>query len=149
MPHNPSFGLPSDDPHTLDSTYIMMEPVTPVWQLTDGWFGLEEGFRWPRHMPPLVGTARRGPQIEVVLNIGPQLLTALRRTDFRAQLNGVPLAARLTKSGEHTRVGLLLPPGPPGIVEAEFQADPPFHAGSDPRDARRRGRIFRIPAIGR
>ena len=134
VPHNRKLWIAVHDPHTLDSTYIMMNELTPVWQLTDGWFGLEEGFRWAApHAAARLYRAPRATQFEVVLNIGPQLLTALGRTDFRAQLNGVPLgSARLTESGVHT-LRWPLPPGPPGIVEAEFQADPPFHAGSDPR----------------
>ena len=123
------------NPHTLDTTYIMNNELTPVWQLTDGWFGLEEGFRWAApHATARLYRAPRATQFEVVLNIGPQLLAALGHTDFSARLNGVPLGtAHLTELGIRT-VRWPLPPGPPGTVEAEFQADPPYHApGNDPR----------------
>ncbi len=132
--YNRKLWIAVRNPQTLDSTYIMMNELTPVWQLTDGWYGLEEGFRWAGpHATARLYRAPRATQFEVVLNIGPQLLSALGHTDLSARLNGVPLGtARLTESGVQT-VRWPLPPGPPGTVEAEFQADPPFHAGGDPR----------------
>jgi hypothetical protein len=122
------------NPNTLDTTYIIMNGSTPVWQLTDGWSGIEDGFRWAApHATARLYRAPRAAQFEVVLNIGPELLAALGHTDFTARLNGVPLGtAHLTELGIRT-LRWPLPPGPPGTVEAEFQADPPFHAGSDPR----------------
>jgi hypothetical protein len=128
-------GIAAHHPDSPDATYIMMNEVTPVWQLTDGWFGLEEGFRWAApHATARLYRAPRATQFEVVLDIGPQLLTALGRTDFSARLNGVRLGtARLTELGIHT-LRWPLPPGPPGTVEAEFQTDPPYHEpGSDTR----------------
>jgi hypothetical protein len=123
------------DPQTLDSTYIMMNELTPVWQLTSGWFGIEQGYRWAApHATARLYRAARATQFEVVLNIGPQVLAALGHSDFSARLNGVPLGtARLTELGIHT-VRWPLPPGPPGTVEVEFQADPPCRASDrDPR----------------
>ena len=128
-------GIAVHYPDSPDATYIMMNEVTPIWQLTDGWFGLEEGFRWTA--PQATARLYRAPramQFEVVLNVGPQLPATLGHTDFTARLNGVPLGtARLTEAGIRT-LRWPLPPGPPGTVEAEFQTDPPYHApGSDPR----------------
>jgi hypothetical protein len=132
--YNRKLWIAVHDPHTLDSTYIIMNELTPVWQLQDGWFGLEEGFRWAA--PDATARLYRAPratQFEVVLNIGPQVLAALGHTDFSARLNGVPLGtARFTELGVHT-VRWPLPPGPPGTVEAEFHADPSYHADGDPR----------------
>jgi hypothetical protein len=119
----------------LDTTYIMMNELTPLWQLTDGWFGLEDGFRWsaPRATARLY-RAPRATQFEVVLNIGPRLLASLGHSDFSARLNGVPLGTvRLTELGIRA-VRWPLPHGAPGTVEVEFQADPPYRLpGNDPR----------------
>jgi len=123
------------DPDSPDATYIMMNELTPVWQLTEGWFGLEEGFRWTApHSTARLYRAPRATQFEVVLDVGPQLLAALGHTDFSARLNGVLLGTtRLTELGIHT-LRWPLPPGPSGTVEVEFAADPPYHAaGDDPR----------------
>jgi hypothetical protein len=123
------------NPQTLDTTYIMMNELTPLWQLTDGWFGLEDGFRWsaPRATARLY-RAPRATQFEVVLNIGPRLLASLGHSDFSARLNGVPLGTvRLTELGIRA-VRWPLPHGAPGTVEVEFQADPPYRLpGNDPR----------------
>ncbi|MGA3041509.1 MAG: hypothetical protein ABSF54_12055 [Bryobacteraceae bacterium] len=134
VPYNRKLWIAVHDPHTPDSTYIMMNEITPVWQLTDGWFGLEEGFRWAApHATARLYRAPRATQFEVVLNIGPKMLTALGRSDFSVRLNGAPLgAAHVTELGVRT-LRWPLPPGPAGTVDAEFQADPPYHAGDDPR----------------
>jgi hypothetical protein len=124
---------------TPDTTYITMNEVTPVWQLTDGWSGLETGteagYRWAApHATARLYRAPRATQFEVVVYIGPELLQALGHTDLTARLNGVPLGtAHITELGIHI-VRWPLPPGPPGTAQIEFQADPPFHApGADPR----------------
>jgi hypothetical protein len=120
---------------TLDTTYITMNEVTPVWQLSDGWYGLEDGYRWaaPRATARLY-RAPRATQFEVVINVGPKLMQAVGHSDFSARLDGRVLGtAQLTEPG----IRILrwpLPPSAPGTVEIEFQAAPPFHAsGADPR----------------
>jgi hypothetical protein len=123
----------SRSPETQDAAYIIMNNVTPVWQLTEGWSGLEDGFRWaaPRATARLY-RAPRATQFEVVLNSGPQL-TETGCFEFSAQLNGVPLGRiHLTERRIQT-VRWPLPPGPPGTVQVEFDASPSFHYGRDPR----------------
>lgn len=120
---------------TLDTTYITMNEVTPVWQLTDGWSGLEEGYRWAApHATARLYRAPRATEFEVVVSISPQLLETMGHTDLSARLNGALLGtARLTELGVRI-VRWPLPPGPPGTVAVELQADPAFHApGADPR----------------
>jgi|HubBroStandDraft_1064217.scaffolds.fasta_scaffold03602_3 hypothetical protein len=131
---NRTLRIAAHNPHTLDATYVMMNGLTPVWQLTDGWFGFEEGFRWAApHATARLYRAERATQFEVVLIVGPQLLSAQGHADFSARLNGVTVgSAHLTELGIHV-LRWPLPPGPPGTYEAEFQADPPFHADGDPR----------------
>jgi hypothetical protein len=126
--------ITAHSPNTPDTAYIIMNELTPVWQLTDGWFGLEQGFRWTApHATARLYRAPRAAQFEVVLSINSQLLEARGHTDFSVRLNGAPVGtARLTEVGIRT-LRWPVPPGPPGTVEAEFQADPPFHGGSDPR----------------
>jgi hypothetical protein len=118
-------------PDTLDSTYIMMNEWTPVWQLTDGWYRLEEGMRWTApHATARLYRAPRATQFEVVLSVDAQLLAALGHTEFSARLNGVPLGtARLTEPGIRT-LRWPLPAGPAGTVQAEFESDPPLHAAN-------------------
>ena len=123
------------DPQTPDTAYIMMNELTPVWQLTNGWFGIEEGFRWTApDATARLYRAAQATQFEVVLNVGRNGSRRWDIRDFSARLNGVPLGtARLTEPGIRT-VRWPLPPGPPGTVEAEFQADPPCRAADrDPR----------------
>jgi hypothetical protein len=122
-------------PNMPDTAYIAMNELTPVWQLTDGWYGLEDGYRWTApHASARLYRAPEVEQFEAVLSVSPQLLAARGYTDFSTRLNGVPLGtARLSEAGNRT-VRWPLPPGPPGTVEVEFQSDPPYHApNGDPR----------------
>ncbi|HLY18682.1 MAG TPA: hypothetical protein VKR61_15725 [Bryobacteraceae bacterium] len=121
-------------PETLDTTYVSMNEVTPVWQLTDGWYALEEGYRWaaPRATARLY-RAPRAAQFELVVNIGPQLLNTIGHSDLSVRLNSVPLGtAHITDLGIRI-VRWPLPPGPAGPVEVELLASPAFHASGDPR----------------
>ena len=122
-------------PNTPDTAYIMMNELTPVWQLTDGWYGLEGGFRWTApHATARLYRAPQATQFEMVLSVAAQQLAALGHVDFSARLNGVQLGTvRLTEPGIRT-LRWPQPPGPAGTVTVEFQADPPFHApDGDPR----------------
>jgi len=123
------------EPDTPDATYIIMNELTPVWQLTGGWYGLENDFRW---IEP-VATARlyraqRATQFEVVLNVIQQLLETGGHIDCSVRLNGIALgSARITEPGNRT-VRFPLPPGPPGAAAVELKIDPPFQgSGQDPR----------------
>jgi hypothetical protein len=127
--------ITAHNPNTPDATYIIMNELTPVWQLLDGWYGLEQGYRWiAPHATAGLYRAPQAAQFEVVLSVDAQLLAASGHIDFSARLNGGPLGtARLTEVGVRT-VRWPLPPGPPGGAEVQFQTDPPFHApNGDPR----------------
>ena len=122
-------------PETLDATYITMNEVTPVWQLTDGWYGPDEGYRWMEpHATARLYRARQAQQFEVVMNLSAAVLQAIGHSDFSARLNGVTLGtARLEEPG----IRILrwpLPAGPEGTVEVEFDAEPDYQASqNDPR----------------
>jgi hypothetical protein len=131
---NRNLWVAARSPGTEDATYISMNEVTPVWQLGDGWFDLEDGFRWtaPRATASLY-RAPRATQFEAVLNIGPRLLQAAGHSDFRVRLNGTPIGSvRLAEPGIRI-VRWPLQPGPPGTVEVEFQSAPAYRSESDPR----------------
>lgn len=120
--------------NTPDTAYVTMNETTPVWQLTNGWFGLEEGFRWTSpEATARLHRAAEARQFEVVLSVDAQRIAAHGHTDFTVLLSGAPLGtARLTEPGIRT-VRWPVPPGPEGNVEAEFQTDPALRAAGDPR----------------
>jgi hypothetical protein len=117
-----------------EATYITMDKLTPVWQLTEGWYALEGGFRWTA--PCATARLYRAPQaneFEAVLNVGPQALRTNGHAESSVRLNGAPLGSlHLTETGIQT-LRWPLPPGPPGNVEIEFSTNPPYHSSGDPR----------------
>lgn len=122
-------------PGTPDTTYIVMNERTPLWQLTGGWYELENGYRWSA--PDAAARLYRAPRatlFELVLNVGPQRLARSGYTDCSVRLNGVSLGtARVTELGIRI-LRWRLPPGPPGTVTAELHAEPAVEAlAGDPR----------------
>ena len=117
-----------------EATYITMDDLTPVWQLTNGWYALEKGFRWTAPCATArLYRAPRADQFEAVLNVGSQALGAKGYAESSVRLNGAPLGSiHLTETGIRT-VRWPLPPGPPGNVEIEFSTDTPSQSRGDPR----------------
>ncbi|MGA2133527.1 MAG: hypothetical protein ABSH50_14630 [Bryobacteraceae bacterium] len=117
-----------------EATYITMNERTPLWQLTHGWYALEQGFRWTA--PRATARLFRAPgavQFEAVLNVGPQALRAVGYAESTLRLNGAPLGSvRLSEPGIQS-VRWPLPPGAPGSVEIEFETNPAYRAANDPR----------------
>jgi len=114
-------------PTTEDAAYILMNEVTPVWQLQNGWYGLEDGFRWtaPATAARLY-RPKRARQFEVVLmGTGPP-------RDMSVHLNGAYLGSVSTAEPGVRTVRWQLPPGPPGPVKVEFQA-PAYRPKGDSR----------------
>ena len=123
----------SRKPGVPDASFIRMDRGTPIWQLDDGWFQLEGGYRWTRdraaahlYRPP---GARA---FELTVNMGPEHIRIMKRTEVRVFLNGRQAgSAAFTRNGWQT-VRWDLDAAPPGPVEVRFQSDP-FHPSGDPR----------------
>jgi hypothetical protein len=104
----------------------MARPM-PVWQLEDGWYALEGHYRWSKP----ISTARLyrpegATQFAVKVLVGPQLIAAIRRGRLEVLLDGKSIgAAEYSEHGWRT-FRFTLPPAPPGSVEVEFRATPPF-----------------------
>ncbi|HTQ57398.1 MAG TPA: hypothetical protein VMI94_23170 [Bryobacteraceae bacterium] len=119
---------------TPEATYIAMNELTPVWQLTSGWYALEKGFRWTA--PWATARLYRAPiarQFEVVLNVGPQALLAQGYTESSVWLDGMRLGTiRSTAPGIRT-ARWPIPRGSAGSAAIEFRTTPPSQSPRDPR----------------
>jgi hypothetical protein len=125
----------SRDPNSQPQSYITMGPLTPVWQLREGWYLREDGFRW---IQPRAAAVLNKPEnargFELVVNIGPGQIQEMGHTDMEVSLEGKPIGRQqFTSAGGHT-VHWPLPSIPAGTVRVEFRVAPEYHpANGDPR----------------
>jgi hypothetical protein len=116
-------------PDTEDSSYITMDPDTPVWQLEDGWQARVAKFRWtaPSASARLYRPASAR-QFELNGNISPRYIETVKVSHVEVLLNGKSIGIReFTQAGWQT-VRWQLGPEPAGPVEVKFNTSPPFPA---------------------
>jgi hypothetical protein len=112
---------------TEDSSYITMDPDTPVWQLEDGWQARNAKFRWTApsasarlHRP---ANAR---QFELNANISPLYIDTVKVSHVEVFLDGKSIGTReFTHSGWQI-VHWDLASEPAGPVEVKFNTSPPY-----------------------
>ena len=127
-------SIAARNPGTPDASYIRMDRRTPIWQLDEGWYPLEGGFRWTK--PSATAQLFRPPgarRFELKVNIGPDLIRDMGGTEVRVFLDGVPLGARRFTANGWQAVRWDLPPGPAGSVRVGIEAQPYRPSNEDPR----------------
>jgi hypothetical protein len=116
-------------PDTEDSSYIIMDPDTPVWQLLVGWQARVSKFRWTA---PSASARLRRPanasEFELAANISPLYIETVKVSHVEVFLNGRSIGTReFTHAGWQT-VRWDLAPEPAGTVEVKFNTSPPYPA---------------------
>jgi hypothetical protein len=118
-----------------DAAYIEMTRLTPVWQLTRGWYQREGNYRWT--MPRAEARLRRpagANELQVTVNIGPDYIRAVGRATLTVHAAGQPLGSRTFTSNGWVTERFAMPAGPAGNVDITFTVDPPFRpSNGDPR----------------
>ncbi|HEY6392188.1 MAG TPA: hypothetical protein VIX89_12965 [Bryobacteraceae bacterium] len=116
-------------PDTEDSSYIAMDPDTPVWQLADGWQARVAGFRWTA--PSATARLRRPANasgFELTANISPLYIGTVKVSRVEVFLNGTSIGVReFTRAGWQT-VHWDLAGESAGSVEVKFNTSPAFPA---------------------
>jgi hypothetical protein len=119
---------------TPDLPYIDFNQSTPVWQLEQGWFNLEAGYRWTE--PVATAHLLRPPgarRFTLRALVGPDRFRGAGPVTLRVFLNDQPLEPRtLPTPGWHDLVWDI-PGGDPGPVQMKLQADPPFRPSMEGR----------------
>ena len=127
-------SITAHHPDTPDASYIVMNQTTPVWQLEDGWYGLESDLRWMSpHAAARVYRSASSSLFELVANVSPQLFAERGYITLAVRLNGVLLPPVELRETNIRTARWTVPPAPAGPVEVELQADPPYHPRNDPR----------------
>lgn len=122
-------------PQHPELSLLDMGRFVPFWQLGDGWYQQESGYRWSK--PSAWATVRRpagATRFELKVNIGPAYIEAVKRSRVRVRVDGEDTgAAQFDKQGWQT-VGWTVAPKAEGRVRVELEVSPPFRPGAaDPR----------------
>jgi hypothetical protein len=122
---------------TRDLPYLIMNAKTPLWQLGEGWHGLEGNFRWTN----LAATARLDrpagtTRFEALVNVGPQLIEALKKVKLEVWIDGRKIGEREFDTVGWRTVGFDAPPSTSTTAHVEFKASPGyFYEDHNPADA--------------
>jgi hypothetical protein len=114
-------------PGTPDEPYIDFDRTAPVWQLEQGWFDLEGGFRWTAP----IATARLHPpagahRFTMRVLVGPDRLSAAGPVTLRLRLNDRELQPRTLTTAGWQELSWDLAPDDAGRVQMTLQSDPPY-----------------------
>jgi hypothetical protein len=116
-------------PDTEDSSYITMDPDTPVWQLEDGWQARVAKFRWTA--PAATARLHRpanAREFDLTANISPLYIGTVKVSHIEVFLNGMSIGIREFNQAGWQTVHWDLTPAPAGLVEVKFHTSPPFPA---------------------
>jgi hypothetical protein len=121
-------------PGAPDAAYLKMGPETPFWQLDDGWYGLDDYFRWtaPQAAAHLSWPEGAG-QFEVVVNVSPSIMRVNGYTEVRLNINGRDLGARRFDRPGIESIRWALPPRDAPEARIGFTVEPASHFPPDPR----------------
>ncbi|HWD00114.1 MAG TPA: hypothetical protein VG456_25320, partial [Candidatus Sulfopaludibacter sp.] len=122
------------EPGTPDVAWLDFNQSTPIWQLEEGWFGLEGGFRWTAPVATARLTRPAGVQrFTLRVLVGPARLRAAGPVTLRVSLNDRVLEPRTFNSPGWQDATWDLPPQDAGPVQMRIQCDPPFRPSAEPR----------------
>jgi hypothetical protein len=121
-------------PGRPQASYISMDRTTPLWQLTAGWYPLEEGYRWTA---PVATAGLERPaaarEFELVINAGPRQLREQGKIGIRVMLDGVMLGrGEFSAPGWH-KARWPLQDRRSGPLMVEFRADSEYRPAGDRR----------------
>jgi hypothetical protein len=122
------------DPAAPGASYLKMGPAMPIWQLDDGWYGLDDSFRWTEpHAKAHLYWPAGGNRFEMVVNVSAVMIQKYGYTAIRLRINGKDFGSiRFDQPGIETR-RWELPPRDSPEARVEFEFEPAGHFPPDPR----------------
>jgi hypothetical protein len=121
-------------PGISDLSFVDFRRASPIFQLEQGWFDNEEGYRWTA--PVALARLDRpagATRFSMHLLIGPDRLRIMGPVTLLVWLNGRALESRRFTAAGWQDVDWTIPAGPAGSVEMKLQADPPFRPATESR----------------
>jgi hypothetical protein len=123
-------------PETPDAAYLKMNETTPIWQLEQGWYPLEDTFRWTQP----VATARLlrpagALRFTMRVNIGAEQRKLAGVQQVTVSLNGVPIGPPRSFPDLAWQEAVWdLEPAAAGEVEVRVEVTPGFHPMNETRE---------------
>lgn len=124
------------DAQAGDASYIEMTRLTPLWQLTDGWYGREHNFRWTKpHAKARLRKPAGAKEFSVTVNIGPEYIRLIGQVRMRVLIDGTEIGTRVyTRNGWLTEIFPVPASEKDQNVQVDFLVDPSFQpSNGDPR----------------
>jgi hypothetical protein len=120
--------------HGPDVAYIRLAMDAPMWQLRRGWPGYSGSeSRW---MAPSASARLYRPAgarvFEVIIPISQYYLSHMKMGRLEVRMNGVLLGSVALEKDEVLTARFPIPPGPEGLVEVEFDVQPPLKNPNGP-----------------
>ena len=137
IPGRDRFYMVNRTENTPDVPYIAMNEQTPLWQLGDGWHGLEVDYQWTNLQATAhVARPANARQFEVLVNVGPDILKALHRVKLEVELDGVKIGEQEFETSGWKSLVFDAPPSTAPAAQVQFKASPGyFSADHNPADA--------------
>lgn len=117
-----------------EAGYLSMRENHLAGQLGEGWYQLENGWRWsaPR-ATAILNRPASADSFQIVVNANAAHLRAVGRMQITVLTAGLSLGERPIEQARWQTVRWDLPPGKPGPVLVELQSSPEFRPPGDPR----------------
>jgi hypothetical protein len=128
-------AIASHTPETPDAAYLKMDGGTPVWQLGEGWFALENTFRWIRpHATVRLWRPAGAGRFELRVNIGEQQLKEVGPQQVTVAIDGARLEPKRFPKLAWQVEQWSLPPGSEGEVQVTLDVNPALHPPNETRE---------------
>ena len=137
IPGRDHFYIVARKKDTVEIPYIAMNEQTPLWQLGDGWHGLENHFQWTN----LVADARLArpagvTRFEVMVVVGPLLIQTVKKVKLEVWIDDAKIGEREFDTHGWRAIIFDVPPSTSSIAQVQFKASPGyFYKDSNPADA--------------
>ncbi|HEY3742635.1 MAG TPA: hypothetical protein VGL53_22455 [Bryobacteraceae bacterium] len=136
-PETKKLSTVTRDAATQDIPYIAMNNAAPLWQLGDGWHGVEGNFEWT-NLEAFAHIARPAGAMhfEVLINVGPLLIQTLKQVKLEVLIDGSKVGEQQFSTAGWRTLSFEVPPSKSPTAQVEFKASPGyFYEDHNPADA--------------
>jgi len=134
-PAPPRLDILTHTPGERDASYLEMNEAGPIWQLDDGWYGLEGNYRW---IAPSAGAHLWRPagarHFVVHVNVGPELLAHTGTVSLSVSIGNEALEPRRFAQNGWQEGRWELQPAAEASVMVRFTAPPGYRPPGESRN---------------